>query len=292
MSSTEQAPSNLIQVERVAELRAQVRAWRAAGERIAFVPTMGNLHTGHLSLVREGRARADRVVASIFVNPLQFGPSEDLDAYPRTLDVDRRQLDAAGCDLLFTPSVREIYPRGQDTQTRVEVPGISDILCGASRPGHFVGVATVVCKLLNMVQPDVALFGEKDFQQLLVIRRLVEDLAMPVEVVGVPTARESDGLAMSSRNGYLTTEERALAPALYQVLNATADALRAGEPVERAERAGLDALAAVGLRPDYMSVRRAEDLAPACAGDRSLVILAAAYLGRARLIDNLRVDLD
>ncbi|NVZ09582.1 pantoate--beta-alanine ligase [Allochromatium humboldtianum] len=292
MPSTAHAPSNLIQVERVAELRAQVRAWRAAGERIAFVPTMGNLHAGHLSLVREGRARADRVVASIFVNPLQFGPGEDLDAYPRTLEADRRQLGETGCDLLFTPSVREIYPRGQDTHTRVEVPGISDILCGASRPGHFVGVATVVCKLLNMVQPDVALFGEKDFQQLLVIRRLVEDLALPVEVVGVPTARESDGLAMSSRNGYLTPEERVLAPALYRVLNATAKAVRAGEPIERAEQAGLEVLAAAGLCPDYLTVRRTEDLAPAGPEDRALVILAAAYLGRARLIDNVCLNLD
>ena len=291
MAETRFVIPNLLQVAHVADLRERVRAWRVAGERIAFVPTMGNLHAGHLSLVRAGRMHADRVVASIFVNPLQFGPSEDLDAYPRTLDADRRQLEASGCDLLFTPSVDEVYPRGQDSQTRVEVPGISDILCGASRPGHFVGVATVVCKLLNMVQPDVALFGEKDFQQLLVIRRLVEDLALPVEVVGVPTARESDGLAMSSRNGYLTPEERALAPALYRVLNATAEAMRAGEPIERAERAGLDALAAAGLRPDYLSVRRAEDLAPAGPEDRALVILAAAYLGRARLIDNLRVDL-
>jgi len=292
MPIPEQAPSSLIQVERVAELRTQIRAWRTTGARIAFVPTMGNLHAGHLSLVSAGHARAERVVASIFVNPLQFGPSEDLDAYPRTLDSDRRQLDATGCDLLFTPSVGEMYPRGQDTQTRVEVPGISDILCGASRPGHFIGVATVVCKLLNMVQPDIALFGEKDFQQLLVIRRLVEDLAMPVEIVGVPTARESDGLAMSSRNGYLTPEERALAPVLYRVLNATAERVRTGEPVKCAEQAGLEALATEGLRPDYLGVRRAGDLAPAGAGDRTVVILAAAYLGRARLIDNLCVDLD
>ena len=292
MAETSLTTAHLLQVERVAELRDQVRRWRAAGERIAFVPTMGNLHAGHLRLVHAGRARAERVVVSIFVNPLQFGPSDDLDAYPRTLDADRRQLAAIGCDLLFTPSVLEVYPHGQDSHTRVEVPGISDILCGASRPGHFVGVATVVCKLLNMVQPDVALFGEKDFQQLLVIRRLVADLALPVEIVGVPTARESDGLAMSSRNGYLTPAERALAPALYQVLNATAEALRAGESVERAEQTGLAALAAAGLRPDYLCLRRVTDLAAAGSEDRSLVILAAAYLGRARLIDNRRVDLD
>ena len=290
MADTTIAP--LLQVERVAELRDQVRRWRAAGERIACVPTMGNLHAGHLSLVRAGRACADRVVASIFVNPLQFAANEDLDAYPRTLDADRAQLAAMGCDLLFTPSVRTIYPHGQDSHTRVEVPGLSDWLCGASRPGHFVGVATVVCKLLNLMQPDVALFGEKDFQQLLVIRRLVEDLALPVEIIGVPTTREADGLAMSSRNGYLTPAERALAPALYRVLNQTAEALRAGEVLAQAEYAGRNALAAAGLRPDYLSVRRAEDLAPAGAADRALVILAAAYLGRARLIDNLRVNLD
>ena len=291
MSETQPVSIGAIQVERVSELRERVAAWRAAGERIAFVPTMGNLHAGHLCLVREARARADRVVASIFVNPLQFGPSEDLDAYPRTLDEDRRLLVEAGCDLLFAPRVSEVYPRGQEAQTRVDVPGLSDILCGASRPGHFVGVATVVCKLLNMAQPDVALFGEKDFQQLLVIRRMVEDLAMPVEIVGVPTVREPDGLAMSSRNGYLTAEERRLAPALRRVLIAAGDSLRAGESVARVEQAALESLAAAGLRPDYLSVRRACDLASADPDDRDLIILAAAYLGRARLIDNLRVAL-
>jgi pantoate--beta-alanine ligase len=292
MSETQPVSIGAIQVERVSELRERVAAWRVAGERVAFVPTMGNLHAGHLCLVREARARADRVVASIFVNPLQFGPSEDLDAYPRTLDEDRRLLVETGCDLLFAPRVGEVYPRGQETQTRVEVPGLSDILCGASRPGHFVGVATVVCKLLNMAQPDVALFGEKDFQQLMVIRRMVEDLVMPVEIVGVPTVREPDGLAMSSRNGYLTAEERRLAPALRRVLIAAAESLRAGESVARVEQAALESLAAAGLRPDYLSVRRAGDLASADPDDRDLIILAAAYLGRARLIDNLRVDLD
>ncbi|MGQ9658652.1 MAG: pantoate--beta-alanine ligase [Thermochromatium sp.] len=291
MLSPAPAPS-LIQVERVAELRAQVRAWRAVGARIACVPTMGNLHAGHLSLVQAGRAQAERVVVTIFVNPLQFGPHEDLDAYPRTLEDDRRQLEAIGCDLLFTPSVDEMYPRGQEAQTRVEVPGISDILCGASRPGHFVGVATVVCKLLNMIQPDVALFGEKDFQQLVVIRRMVEDLALPVEIIGRPTVREPDGLALSSRNGYLTPAERALAPNLYRVLQATAERLQAGEPIARAEQMGMAELAASGLRPDYLSVRRVADLAPASPGDRALIILAAAYLGRARLIDNRKVDLE
>lgn len=277
------------QVERVAELRARVAAWRAASERVALVPTMGNLHQGHLTLVREARARADRVVVSIFVNPLQFGPGEDLAAYPRTLEDDMRQLDAEGCDLVFTPTPEVVYPRGQVGQTRVEVPGISDILCGASRPGHFVGVATVVCKLLNMVQPDVALFGEKDFQQLMVIRRMAADLDMPVEILGVPIVREADGLAMSSRNGYLTPGERERAPALYRVLSDAADGLRSGRAVEAVEAAARERLAEAGLRPDYVSVRSAVDLSVPRPEDDRLVVLAAAYLGRARLIDNLQL---
>lgn len=276
-------------VEQLQDLRAQVAGWRAGGERVAFVPTMGNLHAGHLTLVREARTRATRVVASIFVNPLQFGPGEDLDAYPRTLDADSRQLAEVGCDLLFAPSAQVVYPRGQIGQTRVEVPGLSDILCGASRPGHFIGVATVVCKLFNMVQPDVALFGEKDFQQLLVIRRLVEDLAMAVEIVGVPTVREADGLAMSSRNGYLSPAEREQAPALYRALTSAAQALREGRAIDEVEQAALSRLAAAGLRPDYVTVRVAGDLTPATPDDIDLVVLAAAHLGRARLIDNVQV---
>jgi pantoate--beta-alanine ligase len=274
------------------DLRLQVSAWRAAGERIAFVPTMGNLHAGHLTLIAEARARAPRVVASIFVNPMQFGPAEDLDAYPRTLERDRELLEAAGCDLLFVPCVATVYPRGSEAQTRVEVPGLSDVLCGESRPGHFRGVATVVCKLFNMVQPDVALFGEKDFQQLLVIRRLVEDLAMPLEIVGVPTVRESDGLAMSSRNGYLSPSERARAPALLRVLTQARESLLAGNAAASVEREAEGALREAGLTPDYIRVRTTDDLRPATETDRDLVILAAAYLGRARLIDNLRVQSD
>jgi pantoate--beta-alanine ligase len=279
-------------IETLEDLRGQVRAWRAAGERLAFVPTMGNLHAGHLTLIGEARARAPRVVASIFVNPMQFGPAEDLDAYPRTLARDRELLESAGCDLLFAPGVATVYPRGSDAQTRVEVPGLSDVLCGESRPGHFRGVATVVCKLFNMVQPDVALFGEKDFQQLLVIRRMVEDLAMPVEIVGVPTVRESDGLAMSSRNGYLSAAERAIAPALGRVLTAARQALLEGTPVASVERDAAAALREAGLAPDYVQVRTADDLRAATETDRDLVIVAAAYLGRARLIDNLRVSPD
>lgn len=273
----------------VADLRERVRAWRFAGERVAFVPTMGNLHAGHLSLIDEARARAPRVVASIFVNPMQFGPNEDLDAYPRTLGSDRERLREAGCDLLFAPQVATMYPRGSESQTRVDVPFLSEILCGAMRPGHFRGVATVVCKLFNMVQPDVALFGEKDFQQLMVIRRMVEDLAMPVEVVGMPTVRESDGLAMSSRNGYLSPQERRRAPALYRALLDAARSLRDGAAIESVEHRAAATLREAGLEPDYVSVRVAATLRPPSEGDRDLVILAAARLGRARLIDNLRV---
>jgi pantoate--beta-alanine ligase len=272
------------------ELRARRAAFGAASERVAFVPTMGNLHDGHLELVRRGCALAPRVVVSIFVNPLQFGPGEDLASYPRTLARDVELLATAGADLLFAPSADAMYPRPVPEQTRVEVPGLSDILCGASRPGHFVGVATVVCKLFNMVRPDLALFGEKDFQQLTVIRRMVDDLCIPVEVVGVPTVREPDGLAMSSRNGYLTAEERERAPALYRALQAVAQAVEAGgSDLAALERAAAARIDAAGLRTDYVSVRRARDLALPGDADEDLVVLAAAYLGRARLIDNLRV---
>ncbi len=276
-------------VQDLDDLRCQVRAWRAAGERIGCVPTMGNLHEGHITLVREALTLAPRVVASIFVNPLQFGPVEDLAAYPRTPEQDQVRLAAAGCDLLFVPSVATMYPGGQEAQTRVEVPGLSDLLCGASRPGHFIGVATVVCKLFNIVQPDLALFGEKDFQQLLIIRRMAAELSMPVEVIGVPTVRESDGLAMSSRNGYLTAAERVQAPALYRALTAASVGLAAGRPVAAVAAEATAAIAMAGLQPDYVSVRRVADLDEPTAADRELVVLAAAYLGRARLIDNLRV---
>jgi len=276
-------------VEQLDDLRGQCRAWRTAGESIAFVPTMGNLHEGHITLIREARKHAPRVVASIFVNPLQFSPTEDLAAYPRTPERDAALLTDAGCDLLFTPGVDTIYPRGQETHTRVEVPGVSDLLCGASRPGHFIGVATIVCKLLNMVQPDLALFGEKDFQQCLVIRRMVADLALPVAIITVPTVREADGLAMSSRNGYLTAAERARAPVIHRALTDAAQRLRAGQSLPEAEAQTIAVIADAGLRPDYVSVRRAVDLGQPTAADRDLVILAAAYLGRARLIDNLRL---
>lgn len=275
-------------VDQMADLRRRVRGWRREGGRVAFVPTMGNLHRGHLTLVREARTLADITVVSIFVNPLQFGPEEDFPAYPRTLERDRELLAAEGADLLFAPTAEAVYPRGQAEQTRVEVPGLSDILCGVSRPGHFTGVATVVCKLFNMVQPDVAVFGEKDFQQLRVIRRMTDDLSLPVEVRGVETVREPDGLALSSRNGYLTAAERARAPALYKTLCRARDHLEQGRAADAVEAEGRRELASARLSPDYFSVRRAEDLAAPAPADRDLVVLAAAYLGRARLIDNLR----
>ncbi len=284
------------QVERLMALREQRAQWQRSGLRVGFVPTMGNLHAGHLSLVREARSRADRVVASIFVNPLQFGAGEDFASYPRTLERDAEMLREAGCDLLFAPTEAEVYPHGRDDQTFVEVPGLSEQLCGASRPGHFRGVATVVLKLFNMVQPEVAIFGEKDFQQLLVIRRLVEELDLPIEVIGAPTQREPDGLAMSSRNGYLNAEERAIAPRLRAALLAAAGRLIEGVGCAEVERETLSALAAAGFTPDYVSVRRRLDLLPPglerrAAEDRALIILAAARLGRARLIDNLACDL-
>ncbi len=275
-------------VDDLTTLRRRVRAWRQNGEHIALVPTMGNLHRGHLRLVQEARAYAQRTVATLFVNPMQFGPQEDFGAYPRTLAQDRHLLEEEGTDLLFAPTVTTVYPRPPEEQTRVEVPGLSDILCGASRPGHFVGVATVVCKLFNMVQPDLAVFGEKDFQQLLVIRRMTEDLCLPINIVGVPTVREADGLALSSRNAYLSPEERARTPAVHRALLAAAEGLKAGQGTDEVEQRAAAELEAAGLAPDYVSVRRALDLALPGPADTDLVILAAARLGKARLIDNLR----
>ncbi len=279
-------------ISEIAELRAQVALWRLNGDKIALVPTMGNLHDGHLKLVAEAQQRGDRCVATIFVNPMQFGEGEDFDSYPRTLEEDAEKLRLAGVDLLFAPSVEVVYPVGSAAQSQIEVPYISDILCGASRPGHFIGVATMVAKLFNWVQPDIALFGEKDFQQLLVIRRMTQDLCFPIEIVGVATDRETDGLARSSRNSYLTDEERQRAPALYAVLNAVAERLQAGESdLAEVEFSASNTLKEIGFEPDYFTIRRAADLQPPEAGDRALVILAAAYLGRTRLIDNLTLSL-
>ncbi|WFP49639.1 pantoate--beta-alanine ligase [Methylomonas sp. EFPC3] len=273
-------------VDNVAELRQIIRQWRQAGQSIGFVPTMGNLHAGHIHLVETAKTQADRVVASIFVNPTQFGPNEDFDSYPRTETQDTEKLAACGADLLFLPGVAEIYPRA--SQTRVSVAGLSALHCGASRPGHFDGVALVVCKLLNMVQPDWLLMGEKDFQQLALIRQMVADLNIPVTVQGVATVREADGLAMSSRNGYLTELQRQTAPALYRALIEARDALLAGAADYRAvEDGGKQALRAAGFNVDYFSVCRIADLQPAGPGDTELVVLAAAKLGSTRLIDNV-----
>ncbi len=279
-------------VKTVLELRAAVARARGEGKRIAFVPTMGNLHEGHVALVEKAGQRADFVVASIFVNPLQFGPNEDLAKYPRTLVADQEKLVAAGCQLLFHPDVEEMYPHGQEGQTRVSVPGVSEGLCGGSRPGHFEGVATVVTKLFNMVQPDLAVFGEKDFQQLAVIRTLVRDLNMPVQIIGEPTVRAEDGLALSSRNGYLSAEQRAAAPALYRTLQQLASAIRDGNrDFAQLIEAGQASLVSAGFRPDYLEIREASSLRPAEANDTQLVILGAAFMGTTRLIDNLAFQL-
>jgi pantoate--beta-alanine ligase len=274
------------------ELRDRIRAWRDRGERIAFVPTMGNLHPGHLKLVRHGRAIAERVVVSIFVNPMQFGPGEDFATYPRTLAADTTALMEADADLLFIPDAREIRADDLGKTTRVEVPGLSTILCGAFRPVFFTGVATVVIRLFNMVQPDIAIFGEKDYQQLVLIRRMVDELCFPVTIEGVATVREADGLALSSRNQYLNATQRAAAPRLYHILCGVQAQVAAGASdypgLEAAARAEL---AAAGFRPDYVSIRRADDLAAPTSQDTRLRVLAAAWLGTARLIDNVEISI-
>ena len=278
-------------VKTVLDLRAAVARARSEGKRIGLTPTMGNLHSGHVALVSKAVQRADFVVATIFVNPLQFGPNEDLATYPRTLAADQEKLLQAGCHLLFTPSVEEMYPHGMADQTLVSVPHLSEGLCGASRPGHFDGVATVVSKLFNMVQPDLAVFGEKDFQQLAVIRAMVRDLNMPIKIIGEPTVRADDGLALSSRNGYLSPEQRAAAPALYRVISQIGMAIRAGEQdFVRLLEDGRRELEAAGFRIDYLEIRDATSLRPATAKDSDLVILAAAFMGKTRLIDNLHLS--
>ncbi|WP_337998164.1 pantoate--beta-alanine ligase [Oleispirillum naphthae] len=275
-------------VRRVAELRARIADWRAKGQSVGLVPTMGALHEGHLSLVRAAQKVVNRVVVSIFVNPTQFGPSEDLAAYPRREEEDRAKLASAGAALAFVPTVEEMYPRG--FSTAISVSGVSEGLCGASRPGHFAGVATVVGKLLLQVTPDVAAFGEKDYQQLQVIRRLVRDLDIPVTVLGVPTVREEDGLAMSSRNAYLSAEERAAAPALYRALKDAAAAIEGGMAVADALAAGRQAILSAGFAAiDYLELRAADGLAPMETTGRPGRLLAAARLGRTRLIDNVAV---
>ncbi len=277
-------------VTELTALRSALAERRASGDRIVLVPTMGNLHDGHLSLLRTARDCGDYVVATIFVNPFQFGENEDFDSYPRTLEPDLERLEAMRCDLVFIPKAKDVYPRGAEHATRVDVPDLSGILCGRTRPGFFRGVATVVNILFNMVRPDAAVFGEKDYQQLLVIRRMVEDLRMTIKILVGETVRESDGLAMSSRNSYLTPAERERAPMIYQQLQKARSEIGAGErDFDAVCASALDALRSAGFKPDYFEVRRAEDLGIAQSGDDDLRILAAAWLGKARLIDNVAV---
>ncbi|MBK6658232.1 MAG: pantoate--beta-alanine ligase [Proteobacteria bacterium] len=273
-------------------LRETLREWRREGLTVALVPTMGNLHDGHISLLARAREIADRSVVSIFVNPIQFGRGEDYERYPSTLDADRAKLEAAGLDLLFAPNLAELYPGGIEEDTRVTVPALSDILCGEFRPGHFSGVATVVSKLFINTQPDFALFGEKDFQQVMVIRRMVRDLLFPVKIIGMPIIREADGLAMSSRNSYLKPAERQVAAGIFASLTRAATELREQtQGIAALEQRCVEELTALGMRPEYISVRSALDLSLPKAGDQDLIILAAAWLGGARLIDNVRVML-
>ncbi|OZB14537.1 MAG: pantoate--beta-alanine ligase [Marinobacter sp. 34-60-7] len=275
-------------VHSLKELRTILQGYRRQGKTIGLVPTMGNLHEGHIALVRRAMEASDVVVTSIFVNPMQFGASEDLATYPRTLAADQDKLAAAGNTLVFAPSAEEIYPEGLARQTRVVVPEVSEGHCGASRPGHFEGVATVVTMLFNMVQPDIAVFGEKDFQQLAVIRKLVRDLMVPIDVIGVPTVREKDGLAKSSRNGYLSADDRKLAPVVYRTLRQLSDAIIGGRSdFEALASEGQQALAIAGLRPDYLNIVNSDTLKPASPDDKELTILVAAFLGTTRLIDNL-----
>ena len=278
-------------VQDAAALRATIRGWRIQGQTVGFVPTMGNLHEGHHSLIKLARARADRVVASVFVNPTQFGPGEDFERYPRTLAQDQAGLAEMDCDLLFAPDVATIYPFGAAQSVSVHVPGITDTLEGAHRPGHFDGVATVVCKLFNLVQPDVAVFGQKDFQQLKVIERMVRDLSLPLKVVAAPTLRAADGLALSSRNQYLSEAERTLAPQIHQTLLKMRELLEKGHARKVIEQVATSTLERGGFQPDYAVIRRAEDLAePADDERQGLVALIAARLGGTRLIDNLAFD--
>ena len=279
-------------IETLPLLRQQIRRLRMEGKRVALVPTMGNLHDGHMKLVDEAKARADVVVVSIFVNPMQFDRPEDLARYPRTLQEDCEKLNKRKVDLVFAPSVKEIYPNGTETHTYVDVPGLSTMLEGASRPGHFRGVSTIVSKLFNLVQPDIACFGEKDFQQLALIRKMVADMGFDIEIVGVPIMRAKDGLALSSRNGYLTAEQRKIAPGLYKVLSSIADKLQAGER-------DLDEILAIagpelnekGFRADDIQIRDADTLQEVSKNSKRAVILVAAWLGDARLIDNKMVEL-
>lgn len=279
-------------IETLPLLRQQIRRLRMEGKRVALVPTMGNLHNGHMKLVDEAKARADVVVVSIFVNPMQFDRPEDLARYPRTLQEDCEKLNKRKVDLVFAPSVKEIYPNGTETHTYVDVPGLSTMLEGASRPGHFRGVSTIVSKLFNLVQPDIACFGEKDFQQLALIRKMVADMGFDIEIVGVSIMRAKDGLALSSRNGYLTAEQRKIAPGLYKVLSSIADKLQAGErDLDEIITIAGQELNEKGFRADDIQIRDADTLLEVSETSKRAVILVAAWLGDARLIDNKMVEL-
>lgn len=278
-------------LQNIADLREQVADWRKQGEKIAFVPTMGNLHEGHLSLVREAKSLADKVVVSIYVNPMQFGANEDFDTYPRTIEADSKVLVDVGADALFLPTTKTIYPRSVEKTTQVVVPGISDILCGEFRPGHFAGVATVVCKLLNLVDPDVLVLGAKDYQQVAVIRHMVEDLNFSVDIVAGETVREPDGLAKSSRNQYLSLKERQLAPILHKIMLDSVDYALEGRDLAALETQSIENLEKNGFKCDYFQFRDAYSLERPSAEVKELVLLAAAYLGRTRLIDNIRLTL-
>ncbi len=275
-------------ISSITALRDQICKWKAQGLKVAFVPTMGNLHQGHLSLIETAKRHADKVVASIFVNPMQFGANEDLDNYPKTLTEDQNKLKDLGTDLLFTPTAEQIYPKGLDKQCFVEVPEMGNILCGNSRKNHFRGVTTVVNKLFNIVQPDVACFGEKDYQQLFLIKTMVEDLSMPIEVINVATVREDSGLAMSSRNGYLSAEEKAQASALYKSLNDAKGIICEGQrDYKHIKQAMKHNVEKAGMRLDYIDFRDADTLMPATEKTGHILVLIAAYIGSARLIDNI-----
>ncbi len=276
-----------------AQLQAALGKLRRDGNTIGFVPTMGNLHEGHLDLVRKARDLCDIVVVSIFVNPLQFGAGEDLDAYPRTLAADKEKLFAEGVQVLYAPGVEEIYPEGMAAQTIVHVPDLGDTLCGSSRPGHFDGVTTVVSKLFNIVQPDIAVFGEKDFQQLSIVRKMVTDLCLPIRIVGVATTRAEDGLALSSRNGYLSLDQRSIAPMLHQTLNSCREAIACGfDNFLQLESHARMRLLQSGFEPDYFAIRDARTLSQVTEDTEEIAILAAARLGKTRLIDNVRLSLN
>ena len=276
-------------IHSITEMQSYSSVWQQAGLKIAYVPTMGNLHAGHLSLVEKAVQVADRVVVSIFVNPLQFNENSDFEAYPRTLDADIKKLDDYRVNVLFAPSEKALYPQGREQVTTLEVPELSTILEGKRRPGHFRGVTTVVAKLFNCVQPHVAIFGEKDFQQLLVLKRMVADLNFPIEIIGMPTQREEDGLAMSSRNSRFSAAERQKAPVLYRALQLLRDKILTGErDFAQLESQAMEQISGEGMTPEYISVRSAKDLgAPQTSTD--LVIMAAARLGQTRLIDNIRI---